>query len=162
MFRPVTSSFRSLTLSRLSSIPNLPFNPTKRSTQTTSKVQKTKQPFKVYKTRLDIDELLDRPENSSLIRSEWKVIPIEVNGNQSYALKKTFDNQFKTWGKAIEWINDKLRPMADECDHHPDINLNNYNQLHLTLFTHSVGGLTPRDIRLALKIDQLNPSDPTS
>lgn len=163
MFSILTSSFKSPSLNRLSYIPTLTFNPTKRSIQTSSTDdQKTKKKFKVYKGRLEIDELLNRPENSTLISSGWKVIPIQVKGNESWALKKTYDTQFKTWGQAIEWMNNEIRPIADECDHHPDVDLNNYNQLHLTLFTHSVGGLTPRDIRLALTIDKLNPSGPVS
>ncbi|KAH9820794.1 pterin 4 alpha carbinolamine dehydratase-domain-containing protein [Melampsora americana] len=158
MFKILTGSFKSSNLNRFSTTPKLSFDPSKRSRQTSSEIQKTKKKFKVYKNRLEIEEILNLPSNLSLIKSGWKLIPIQVNENESWALKKTFDTKFKTWGQAIGWMNDQLRPIADECDHHPDVNLNNYNQLHLTLFTHSVGGLTPRDFRLALKIDRLETS----
>ncbi|KNZ56289.1 hypothetical protein VP01_2440g1 [Puccinia sorghi] len=41
--------------------------------------------------------------------------------------------------------------------HHPDIAISNFNHLTLTLFTHSLNALTPRDFRLALRIDQALP-----
>ncbi|KAG0145651.1 hypothetical protein CROQUDRAFT_658445 [Cronartium quercuum f. sp. fusiforme G11] len=146
----------SLSLSKINkSSRNITFNSLRSLHRVCSEASIERKKTRIYKTRADIDEVLNQKENSSLIRSGWKVIPIQESGNDHWALRKTL-NQFKTWGEAIGWIHDQVRPIADECKHHPDINLTNYNQLNLTLFTHSLNGLTPRDLRLALKIDQLN------
>ena len=44
--------------------------------------------------------------------------------------------------------------LAEEENHHPDI-LINYSRVTLTLTTHSAGGLTEKDFKLASRIDQL-------
>lgn len=42
---------------------------------------------------------------------------------------------------------------AEEADHHPDVTIN-YKRLHLSLSTHSEGGLTEKDFALAGIIDK--------
>ncbi|HLX51086.1 MAG TPA: 4a-hydroxytetrahydrobiopterin dehydratase [Streptosporangiaceae bacterium] len=44
--------------------------------------------------------------------------------------------------------------LAEEMNHHPDI-LVQWNQVTLTLSTHSAGGLTANDFTLARRIDAL-------
>ena len=44
--------------------------------------------------------------------------------------------------------------LAEEANHHPDI-LVQWNKVTLTLSTHSAGGLTANDFRLARTIDAL-------
>jgi 4a-hydroxytetrahydrobiopterin dehydratase len=44
---------------------------------------------------------------------------------------------------------------AEKADHHPDILVYGWNKVRVTLSTHSEGGLTILDIRLAKQIDQL-------
>jgi 4a-hydroxytetrahydrobiopterin dehydratase len=44
--------------------------------------------------------------------------------------------------------------LAEEHDHHPDIDIR-YNKVTLTLSTHSDGGVTDKDIKLATEIDGL-------
>jgi 4a-hydroxytetrahydrobiopterin dehydratase len=46
---------------------------------------------------------------------------------------------------------------AEEMDHHPDIDLR-WRTLHLTLVTHSAGGVTDFDLQLARRIDALLPT----
>src|ERR1700716_601789 len=41
---------------------------------------------------------------------------------------------------------------AEELDHHPDVDLR-WRTLHLTLVSHSVGGVTENDLQLARRID---------
>ncbi|MGR7025520.1 4a-hydroxytetrahydrobiopterin dehydratase [Geodermatophilus sp. URMC 62] len=45
---------------------------------------------------------------------------------------------------------------AEQLDHHPDVDLR-WRTLHLTLATHSAGGLTELDLELARRIDGLLP-----
>ena len=47
--------------------------------------------------------------------------------------------------------------VAEELDHHPDVDLR-WRTLHLTLATHSAGGVTEFDLELARRIDALLPS----
>ncbi len=71
-----------------------------------------------------------------------------------WALKdKTIERefQFKDFRKAMEFVN-KVAEIAQQQDHHPDI-LIRYNRVTLTLSTHRVGGLSPKDFVLAAKID---------
>jgi 4a-hydroxytetrahydrobiopterin dehydratase len=49
-----------------------------------------------------------------------------------------------------------IADVAEEMDHHPDIDLR-WRTLHLSLVTHSSGGVTDNDLRLARRIDALLP-----
>jgi 4a-hydroxytetrahydrobiopterin dehydratase len=46
--------------------------------------------------------------------------------------------------------------VAEQLDHHPDVDLR-WRTLHLTLVTHSAGGVTELDLGLARRIDALFP-----
>jgi 4a-hydroxytetrahydrobiopterin dehydratase len=48
----------------------------------------------------------------------------------------------------------KVAKLAEQVNHHPDISVS-YNKVHLTLWSHDVGGLSKRDFSLASKIDGL-------
>ena len=48
----------------------------------------------------------------------------------------------------------RIADVAEEMDHHPDIDLR-WRTLHLTLVTHSAGGVTDNDLQLARRIDAL-------
>ena len=49
----------------------------------------------------------------------------------------------------------RLAPLAEAEDHHPDLHLTNYKRLTIELSTHAIGGLSENDFILAAKIDQL-------
>jgi 4a-hydroxytetrahydrobiopterin dehydratase len=49
-----------------------------------------------------------------------------------------------------------IADVAEELDHHPDIDLR-YRTLHLTLVSHSAGGVSELDLELARRIDALLP-----
>ncbi len=59
--------------------------------------------------------------------------------------------KFKDFIGAMVFVN-RVAELAEEKDHHPDI-LIRYNKVTLTLATHSAGGLTGKDFRLAREID---------
>lgn len=44
--------------------------------------------------------------------------------------------------------------LAEKADHHPEWS-NVYNRVHITLTTHDAGGLSQRDVDLAMQIDAL-------
>lgn len=61
--------------------------------------------------------------------------------------------KFKSFSGAIDFVN-RLAKLAEERDHHPDI-LVKYNVVMLTFYTHTAGGVTEKDIRLAAETDEL-------
>ena len=50
---------------------------------------------------------------------------------------------------------DRVAQAAEAANHHPDILLHRWNRVRLTLSTHSEGGLTDADFRLAEQLDGL-------
>ena len=50
-----------------------------------------------------------------------------------------------------------IADVAEELDHHPDIDLR-WRTLHLTLVSHSAGGVSDLDLQLAGRIDALLPA----
>ncbi len=65
------------------------------------------------------------------------------------AISKTF--AFKTFRQAFGWMT-QAALWAEKLDHHPEW-CNVYNEVSVTLQTHSAGGLTMLDIKLATKMD---------
>ena len=51
---------------------------------------------------------------------------------------------------------DRVAKIAEEMDHHPDVDLR-WRSLHLSLVSHSAGGVTELDLELARRIDGLLP-----
>ena len=51
----------------------------------------------------------------------------------------------------------RIADVAEEMDHHPDIDLR-WRTLHLSLVSHSAGGVTENDLELARRIDALLPA----
>ena len=49
----------------------------------------------------------------------------------------------------------RIAPVAEAEDHHPDLHLTGYRKLTIELSTHAIGGLSENDFILAAKLDQL-------
>ncbi|MCH7933429.1 MAG: 4a-hydroxytetrahydrobiopterin dehydratase [Gemmatimonadetes bacterium] len=64
-------------------------------------------------------------------------------------LTKNFD--FQSFRDAIVFVN-RVASLADEMDHHPDIDIR-YTTVGLSLTTHSAGGITEKDLKLAERVD---------
>jgi len=45
--------------------------------------------------------------------------------------------------------------LAEQEGHHPDLHLEGYRRVTISLWTHAVGGLTENDFILAAKINQI-------
>jgi len=54
--------------------------------------------------------------------------------------------------KAVEFVN-RIVPLAESADHHPDILIHSYKKVRIELMTHSEGKITNKDYNLAKKID---------
>jgi 4a-hydroxytetrahydrobiopterin dehydratase len=61
---------------------------------------------------------------------------------------------FADFATAITFVNG-VAEIAEAANHHPDILIHGWNKVTLTLSTHSEGGLTEADFRLASQIDGL-------
>ncbi len=64
------------------------------------------------------------------------------------------DFKFENFKLAMEFVN-RVADEAEALDHHPDILIHGWNQVRLSLMTHSVGGLTDKDFQLSERINGL-------
>jgi 4a-hydroxytetrahydrobiopterin dehydratase len=64
------------------------------------------------------------------------------------------DVKFKDFAEAMAYVN-RVADLAEEVNHHPDILVHGWNQVRLTLTTHSAGRLTENDHEMARRIDAL-------
>jgi 4a-hydroxytetrahydrobiopterin dehydratase len=62
--------------------------------------------------------------------------------------------KFKDFSTAIKFIN-AILPIAEELEHHPDVEIKNYNEVIIRLTTHDEGGVTQYDFQLARRIEEL-------
>jgi 4a-hydroxytetrahydrobiopterin dehydratase len=70
------------------------------------------------------------------------------------------DYKFKDFAAAMTFVN-RVADAAEEANHHPDILVHGWNNVRLTLTTHSAGALTDNDRAMAERIDGLPlPSSP--
>ena len=67
------------------------------------------------------------------------------------AITKTFE--FPTFPAAIAFVN-RIAEAAERMDHHPDVDIR-FTKVTCSLSTHSAGGITQRDFKLAQRIDEL-------
>ena len=61
---------------------------------------------------------------------------------------------FADFAAALAFVN-RVGELAEAQGHHPDLLLHDFNRVHLTLSTHSAGGLTAADDQLAAALDAL-------
>ena len=74
----------------------------------------------------------------------------------------SFDNnqihseyQFNDFKEALGFVN-KIGEEAEKMNHHPDMFLHSWNKVRVTISTHSEGGVTEKDFKLAAIIDNLS------
>jgi 4a-hydroxytetrahydrobiopterin dehydratase len=64
------------------------------------------------------------------------------------------DLKFEDFAEAMAYVN-RVADLAEEVNHHPDILVHGWNNVRLTLTTHSAGQLTENDREMARRIDDL-------
>ena len=79
--------------------------------------------------------------------SDWQVI-------DERHLEKEF--KFKSFQGALDFTN-KVGELAEAVDHHPEICLA-WGRARITIWTHSIGGLSEADFVFAAKADRLSHS----
>ncbi len=95
-------------------------------------------------------ELIDLPAPVALLRKA-KHAGAQTGGKAIRKMVKCKD--FLDAASLIQ----KIAPIAEAEDHHPDLHLTGYRNLTIELSTHAIGGLSENDFILAAKIDQLLP-----
>lgn len=75
----------------------------------------------------------------------------ELSGwtREADAIARTY--AFDGFGGAMAFVN-RVADLAEAADHHPDIDIR-FDRVRLSLSTHSAGGITNRDLKLAASID---------
>ena len=68
--------------------------------------------------------------------------------------KLTANFEFTNFIEATNFVQ-KIVPIAEEMQHHPDIFIHDYKKVKITLFTHDQSKITDKDYSLAQKIDQI-------
>jgi 4a-hydroxytetrahydrobiopterin dehydratase len=82
------------------------------------------------------------------IKEELKALPgWECRDNSLCKLYR-----FNEFMDGIHFV-DRIAEMAEAADHHPDIHIN-YTRVTFICSTHSDGGITDKDTRLARQIEQ--------
>ena len=61
---------------------------------------------------------------------------------------------FSNFTEAVNFVN-KLVPLANEADHHPDILIHSYKKVKVLLTTHEKGEVTDKDYSLANEINNI-------
>jgi len=82
-----------------------------------------------------------------------------ANELEGMAWRREGDQIVRDWkladfNAAIAFVN-RVAELAEAANHHPDILVHGWNEVSLTLTTHSAGGLTEKDFALARSIDEL-------
>ena len=60
----------------------------------------------------------------------------------------------KNFVACVNFIN-KIKDIAEDEMHHPDLHLTGYKNLKVVLYTHALGGVTENDLIVAAKINRL-------
>jgi len=62
--------------------------------------------------------------------------------------------RFADFAGAMSFVN-QVAALAEAEGHHPDFTVHDWNQVDVSTWTHSIGGLSENDFILAAKIDRL-------
>jgi 4a-hydroxytetrahydrobiopterin dehydratase len=63
--------------------------------------------------------------------------------------------EFKNFSQAVFFLN-SVAMLAENANHHPDLQVHSYNKLAIQLRTHNVNGITDQDFKLMMQIHDLN------
>ena len=91
-----------------------------------------------------MERLDDAAINNAISRLSWQ--------REGDALVKVVKR--KDFAEALAYVN-QVGERAEARNHHPDIAIS-WNTVTLTLFTHTVAGLTQADVDLAEELDRLD------
>ncbi len=98
---------------------------------------------------------LERAEEYMVDVKGWELIKSGENGpSQEDVLKISREFKFKDFVEALEFVN-RVGDIAEMENHHPDILMHSWNKVLITLYTHSIKGLSENDYIVAAKINEI-------
>ena len=62
--------------------------------------------------------------------------------------------EFNNFIEAVEFVN-KILPIAEELNHHPDVLIHSYKEVKVMIYTHDENKITEKDHKLSEKIDEI-------
>lgn len=80
------------------------------------------------------------------------LLPTWSTNEDSTRLLRTM--KFKNFAKALEYVN-RVGQIAEAEQHHPDITIRSYRFVDVSLWTHTLNGVTDNDLIMAVKIDTI-------
>jgi len=86
------------------------------------------------------------------VKTHLGEIPGWVMDQDGKSIERAFS--LKNFIACVDLIN-KIKVIAEDEMHHPDLHLTGYKNLKVVLYTHALGGITENDLILAAKINQL-------
>ncbi|MDE2028303.1 MAG: 4a-hydroxytetrahydrobiopterin dehydratase [Candidatus Omnitrophica bacterium] len=86
------------------------------------------------------------------VQSHLGEIPGWAIGSDGKSIERSLT--LKNFVACVNFIN-KIKDIAEDQQHHPDVHLTGYKHLKVVLYTHALGGITENDLILAAKINQL-------
>jgi 4a-hydroxytetrahydrobiopterin dehydratase len=91
-------------------------------------------------------------------RERAKEYMVDVKGwqlnDKEGVLKISREFVFRDFVDALEFVN-RVGDLAETEGHHPDILIHSWNKVLITLYTHSIEGLSENDYILAAKINEI-------
>jgi 4a-hydroxytetrahydrobiopterin dehydratase len=63
--------------------------------------------------------------------------------------------EFNNFKEVVDFIN-KILPIAEKQEHHPDILMYSYKKVRVMIYTHDENKITDKDYRLAEAIDNIS------
>jgi 4a-hydroxytetrahydrobiopterin dehydratase len=90
---------------------------------------------------------------SPLTREEIDLALTQLKGWEIKDEKLHREFEFKSFVEAFGFMS-SVALVAESMGHHPEW-FNVYNRVIIELTTHDVGGISPMDVELALKVDEL-------
>jgi len=97
-------------------------------------------------------EGIGKPYTIEEIRSQLGEIPGWALAQDGKSIERAFI--LKNFVACVNLIN-KIKDIAEDEMHHPDLHLTGYKNLKVVLYTHALGGVTENDLIVAAKIDQI-------
>jgi 4a-hydroxytetrahydrobiopterin dehydratase len=85
-------------------------------------------------------------------RSRLGEIPGWALGQDGKSIERAYI--LKNFVACVDLIN-KIKDIAEDEMHHPDLHLTGFKNLKVVLYTHALGGVTENDLIVAAKINQL-------
>ncbi|MFB6295043.1 MAG: 4a-hydroxytetrahydrobiopterin dehydratase [Candidatus Nanohaloarchaea archaeon] len=90
--------------------------------------------------QLDLEDIIDR------------IAEYEGWEQDGAWLVKRFE--FDDFAAAIDFVNE-VADAAEDLNHHPDITVQNYDEVILAVTTHEAGGITDKDFDFVDRVEQL-------